>query len=716
MSRINFFQNAINSCGLSDLGFSGPKFTWWNKRPDGSMVFERLDRFLGNSEWLNLYPDNTVHHLPRFKSDHNPILFASHPSNNVFVPRPFRCEKIWLHQPDFADIVTQSWSPDGDTSSSLNLLQIRALEWNKSVFGNIFHKKNILLKRIEGIHAALANGPNSFLLNLEIELYKSLASQLRLIEEFWASKSRLDWLTLGDQNTTFFHTSVINRRRSNRISAIKNSVGEWIVDHSEIKNHIVNHFQDIFSAAQISPFPSSLCFPNLFNDLPSFPFIPNEMEIKEALFSLNPSKAPGKDGFQPGFFHKFWPTVKSTIIKDVQLAFHTKKVPPLWNDSLICLIPKCNQPQEMKNFRPISLCSSMYKIISKILVQRLKNLLPDLISFNQGAFVQGRKAIDNVVIAQELIASFKRKKKSKRGWMMIKIDLEKAYDKLNWDFIRSTLQAFNFPRDWIDLMMDCISSVSHTIIFNGGLTQPFSPHCGIRQGDPISPFIFILCMEILSKIIQREVDSLNWHPAKIKDIKISHCLFADDNLLFARTDDKSIPSINNSLSMFLAASGLKVNQAKSHIWFSPQTPQHIREHVQNSTGFISKRDPGSYLGFPLGISRKKHEYFFILEKIRNHIAAWKSKLLSPPAKVTLLKAVGMAHLITICNALFFLRAFVTVLIGCSGNFSGVVIGNPRRSFSLVGTESVRTRPKVGWDFINVTQETYLSVLNWLGEC
>lgn len=136
--------------------------------------------------------------------------------------------------------------------------------------------------------------------------------------------------------------------------------------------------------------------------------------------------------------------------------------------------------------------------------------------------------------------------------------------------------------------MDCITFVSHTIIFNGGLTQPFTPQCGIRQGDLISPFIFIFCMEIFSKIIHREVESFNWHPAKIKDIKVSYLLFAYDILLFARIDYKSIKPINDSLLLSLSSSGLKLNHSKSHIWFSPQTPQNIREHAEKPLGLLVK--------------------------------------------------------------------------------------------------------------------------------
>lgn len=145
-------------------------------------------------------------------------------------------------------------------------------------------------------------------------------------------------------------------------------------------------------------------------------------------------------------------------------------------------------------------------------------------------------------------------------------------------------------------------------------------------------------------IIHNQVNSKLWHPAAIKDVKISHLLFADDILLFARVDEQSIKAVNDSINSFLSCSGLNVNHSKSHIWFSPQTPHHMRHLVECTTGFSSKNNPGIYLGFPLNITNRRNDFSFILDKLRNHITLWKSKLLSYPGKVVLIKSVGMGIL------------------------------------------------------------------------
>ncbi|KAF7839575.1 60S ribosomal protein L17-2 [Senna tora] len=161
-------------------------------------------------------------------------------------------------------------------------------------------------------------------------------------------------------------------------------------------------------------------------------------------------------------------------VHDTLEVFQSSKIPKEWNKSLIYLIPKGNNPSDIRSFRPISLCTSLYKIISKILGNRLKSFIPNLISFHQGAFVLGRKAVDNTIIAQELTYCLKKKRGGKWGWMMIKLDLEKAYDKLNWSFISDVLRKMNVPPHVVNLIESSISSVNHYILINGNDVLPFS--------------------------------------------------------------------------------------------------------------------------------------------------------------------------------------------------------------------------------------------------
>lgn len=350
---------------------------------------------------MSLFPEAVVNHLPRIKSYHNPILFSSKPLVFVNRPRPFRCEHIWICQPDFIDLTKTIWlnDPNRPVFESLNILKDKAIQWNKNSFGNLFHKKRRLFARLEGINRALSNGPCAFLEKLQTSLSIDFQRVLALEKEFWASKSRVEWLNLGDSNTSFFYASVI-QRRSNRILSLKNFVGNWMEKDEEISNYICNYFHSLFSCNHISEFPQDIVpnpsFIGLFSSLSA---ILDDIEIRDALFDLKPFKAAWFDWFQAAFFQQNWSFLSSSISNSIQSTFHEECVPEEWNRTLVCLIPKCSNPSEIKSFRSISLCTTAYKIISKILVRRLKPILPSLISFNQGAFVPFRKTSDKELLA-----------------------------------------------------------------------------------------------------------------------------------------------------------------------------------------------------------------------------------------------------------------------------------------------------------------------------
>ena len=179
-------------------------------------------------------------------------------------------------------------------------------------------------------------------------------------------------------------------------------------------------------------------------------------------------------------------------------------MPSYLNQTFVVLIPKRIGPELLGHFRPISLCFTVYKVVSKVIVSRIRPYMQQLVSPLQAAFIPGRKGLDNMIITQEILHSMERKK-GRVGVMALKIDLEKAFDRLEWSFVREVLVHFNFPPTLIALIMDCISSSTISILFNGGKLDPFTPSRGIRQGDPISPYIFILCLEYLGLLIHDKI-------------------------------------------------------------------------------------------------------------------------------------------------------------------------------------------------------------------
>ena len=413
-SRMSEFRNCINACNMIDLGLSGPKFTWSNCHDINSLIMERLDRALANPNWRILFPEASVSHLTRTHSDHCPILLTLCPTIPHSLPRPFRFENIWFSHSEFPKIVEQAWAvPATNLSGTFDTFASLVSNWNKLVFGNIFHRKNRILARLNGAQCALAANLSESLFRIEKKLKEDYFNILKIEEDFWALKSRVGWVVEGDRNTKFFHTSTLVRRRANKIIRLRNSVGEWITDSNRIRLHIQQGFVELFSTSHIHV-PSGFTLPSWaprVSDTESLsigaPVSAND--VKTSLWSFKPFKAPRPDGLHSGFFQKCWNIVGESVINEVKQIFISEKMPTYLNKTLISLIPKCLGPETLSQFRPISLCNTVYKIVTKIIVSRIRPIIGNLVSPYQAAFVPGRRGVDNVIIAQEIIHSMHKK-------------------------------------------------------------------------------------------------------------------------------------------------------------------------------------------------------------------------------------------------------------------------------------------------------------------
>ncbi|KAK0586532.1 hypothetical protein LWI29_008529 [Acer saccharum] len=369
-----------------------------------------------------------------------------------------------------------------------------------------------------------------------------------------------------------------------------------------------------------------------------------EDDVKSSLFNIGGLKAPGPDGLPAIFFQKFWNNCKSDLCRMVSDCFSTGSVPRDLNNTLISLIPKIPNPTSMMHFRPISLCNTSFKVLSKILVQRLRVMMPNLVSPNQVAFVPGRQIQDNIIVAQEVLHKFKMVK-GKVGYIAWKIDLAKAYDKLQWGFIKHVLEEVGIVGKLNELIMSCITEVSYKVVVNGELTESFRPNCGIRQGDPLSPYIFALCMEKLSHIIIQKLVEKAWSPVKVSrgGPDISHLFFADDLILFGKATPQQAQLMRDCLDTFCDMSGQQVSFPKSSVYCSSNISSSYAKDLADLCGSPITNKLGSYLGVPLIHGRIRSDtYKVILEKTQKRLASWKSASLSFAGRCTLIKAVSSA--------------------------------------------------------------------------
>jgi hypothetical protein len=251
------------------------------------------------------------------------------------------------------------------------------------------------------------------------------------------------------------------------------------------------------------------------------------------------------------------------------------------NQTFIVFIPKVANPEELGQFRPISLCNVIYKIASMVAANRLKVCLPNIISEEQSAFVPGRLITDNIIIAYVCLHFMKKNHAKKNRFCALKLDMRKAYDRLEWSYLEAVMIKLGFHRLWVRMVMRLVSTVSFQVLFNGGKLRKFKPSRGVRQGDPISPYLFLLAAEGLSCLLKHHSLSSELNGLKVASSAptVSHLLFADDSLLLFKADVGSVEKIQLLLDKYCLASGQRINRDKSSIHFSKRCPASVKESV-----------------------------------------------------------------------------------------------------------------------------------------
>lgn len=277
------------------------------------------------------------------------------------------------------------------------------------------------------------------------------------------------------------------------------------------------------------------------------------------------------------------------------------------NHTHIALIPQKKHCESPIDFRPISLCNVLYKMVSKVLANRLKKVLPDVIHETQSGFVPGRLITDNILVAYECFHYLRKHKKGKTGYLGLKLDMSKAYDRVEWCFLEQMMLKLGFPSGFTNTVMKCVSSPSFSILINGQPSRRFTPSRGPRQGDPLSPFLFILCAEGLSTLLRDAESRKAIHGVKIgkKVPPISHLFFADDSLLFIRATENEVENVLDIFSTYEVAFGQKLNMEKSEVSFSRNLELEKRNMLRLKFSFKAVESHEKYLGLPTYIGQKE---------------------------------------------------------------------------------------------------------------
>jgi hypothetical protein len=641
--EIKDMQECCEVSGLMDVNSTGLFYTWSN----GS-VWSKLDRVMVGPSWpQHLVHINALFIPPGFISDHAASLttIAENPSRGKKI---FKFMNIWADHEEFNETVLNNWHTNHRGCEMFKLCKkLKSLKkplknLNYLHFSHIKERVVRAEEELLKLQRCLHDNPEDANLVQYVSSCKAATTKIKEAEQsFYLQKAKVRHVFNTDKGTKYFHALMRRRTIRNHISSITLSNGQKTTNMEQVQDAFVDHFRGLLGSRSSrtnidvlvldeGPKITTQQGARLTEDV-------SELEIRAALFSIGNDKAPGPDGYNSLFFKKMWQNLKGDIIMAVKEFFLSGKILRQINHSLIALIPKSNNPEKVGDYRPIACCNVIYKIIAKILASRLAPILMDVINPAQAAFIQKRNMSDNIYLVQELVRKYCRKRISPR--CMIKIDLLKAYDLVEWSFLEEILAGLCFPDKFIRWVMQCVGTTSFSIVINGSTHGHFEGRRGLRQGDPLSPFLFVICLEYFSRSLSSLKNTeFNYHP-KCKPNEITHLAFADDLILFARGDIPSIELLMERLQDFGASSGLQASLSKSNL-FTAGLQSNDMDEIRRITGLEVGNFPFRFLGIPLAAMRLTASQFSpFIEKITEKISVWTGATLTYAGRLELINAV-----------------------------------------------------------------------------
>ncbi|XP_062103443.1 uncharacterized protein LOC133814510 [Humulus lupulus] len=526
---------------VEEMKIMGPFYTWSNNQEGESRIFSKLDRVFINDTWLEQFPSVTAYSQWEIGSDHSLILIKHMPALRVGV-QPFRFYNMWITHPQFRIKVLSSWK------QSLRF-KGRGLD---QICWKLTRLKHILKK--------------------------------------------FNWKAMGDVACNYERSKHLRKRKlANRIVSFVTAEGQIVDDYDKVTAHFLQHFKSFLGTPshatgvidiQAIRFGSVLNSDAQLNLIKPF----TVKEVKATMFSIHSLKSPGPDGYGAGFLKALWKDIGKEIALAVLEFFETSSIPQPLNNTLLSLIPKVTQPMTASDFRPIACCNTIYKCISKMLCNRLNLVVPLLINQNQGAFVKNHFLAHNVLILQDLLKDYNRKNCSPR--YLMKIDISKAYDSIDWDFLENLLNAFCFPKRFIRWIM------------------------------------------------ASKEKEFKFHPL-CKSLNLVSLYFADDLLLFSKATPNSIKILQQVFTDFTKASGLSINHSKSKIFVGGISAGDKQSLLQISN-LSEGQFPLNYLGVPLRPTKwRAIDCEIIIDKMRSRLSGWANCHLSYVGRVQLINSVLM---------------------------------------------------------------------------
>ena len=461
-------------------------------------------------------------------------------------------------------------------------------------------------------------------------------------------RSKTQWSIDGERNSKYFCNLEKRHYTDKAFSTLERSDGEITNDPKVIKEEVLNFYEHLYKsreqgAVDTDPI-ADLRGPSLSQtDRDKTEGRITIEEAGRALRKMKNGKSPGLDGFTTEFFKFFWKDLGAFFVRSINYGFQMGEMSITQRRGVITCIPKENKPKRLiKNWRPITLLNTTYKIASACIAERIKSILPKIIGEEQKGFLAGRYIGENIRMLYDILSYTDTH--NLPGMVML-IDFEKAFDSISWSFIKRTLDFFKFGPDikrWINIFYEGITAC---VSINGSYTRWFQIQRGVRQGDPLSPYLYLISAEILSLIIKKHQEIKGIKLADNVEALISQ--FADDTALYLDGSQKCFEACISCLENFTKLSGLKMNFEKTQIvWIGSQKNSNVR--YMRDKNFIWNPGIFKMLGISFSVNVKNIvplNYENKLKEIDVLLKIWSRRHLTPFGKITVIKSMAMAKIV-----------------------------------------------------------------------
>ena len=652
-------QTYIEETELVDIWrFHHPEkkqYTWNRKKP--SIVQCRLDFFLCSFGLVDSVKKSNIG--AGFLSDHSNISLSLYTSKNKRGRGFWKLNCSLLNNLDYVKLIketiieTVQYNKDTEPSLLWDTIkcQIRgaSIKFSSTLKKNRNNLIEILEKKLNALEEKYAENNCPSIENDISKVKEDLHKEVDRKTKGAIIRCRIRWHEEGEKNSNYFINLEKRNFNNKTINRLINDEGIILDKQNEILEETCSFYKDLYTSKTVKE-PILENIGGFKIDIPKLSFEDSEIldipleasEILNALKSTQNNKSPGIDGLPADFYKVFWTDIKDHIMEAFKAAFSNGLLSITQRRGQICLLPKKSKdPLRIKNWRPISLLNQDYKLLAKTIASRIKSVLTKIIDPDQTGFIKGRYIGENIIRTLDLLAFAE---KENIPGLLISIDFEKAFDCLEWKFIEKALISFNFPdsiRKWIKILYTDISSC---ISNNGWASSFFNITRGVRQGCPLSPYLFIICSEILALAVRQNKD-IKGFDINGKHFKIHQ--YADDTCITTPFCNNSFLAIFKTFERFKEISGLCVNYDKTEILRigslrNSEARFYTEKKINWTNGVIT------LLGIKICTNMNEitsQNILPIINKIKDMVDTWSKRKLTLYGKITIIKSLLISQLV-----------------------------------------------------------------------